>query len=307
MTKETILVQRINDAKTYKTLNKDGLSLCDPITQLYKRIEAFFKKDSDITCRYIVNNSKGLGPKINPDTGEQMTKRMTIDGEDVDVLLEEDHYCEMRIFCKDYEKAQCMANVIRHRHSVEEFYEGAFDDNRVHLRMHYLIVHVCTLNAIDPDGPQGGSDPWNTDDDTDQGVKEIYGLEPIDWEDSKHSGCNERLAPSDTAESDIPKGYPEEYEQKQWEATIPHAEWKWKWLQKALSGNKNIVNSNYEFYDGENMWRFIECNYIPIAFAEDNLTALYGINSILAADLIPLVFATFGAYQISTYARKENL
>ena len=305
---ETIIAKKanLNNAKTYDSISiANGLTLCDPITQICKRIEAFFKADPEITCRYAVNNNKHLGPKVDPDTGEQMTKKMDIDGELVDVLLEEDHFCEFRIFVENVEKAQCLANVIRHRHTIPETFEGS--DGQLHARNHYLIVRVCTVDAVDPDGEGGGENPWISDDDTDKGVKEIFGLEPINWDDMDGYGCNERLAPSDTSESDIPKGVPEEYEQKQWEQNPGSSAWKWSWFKNALKGNKNIMDTTYEFFDGMNTWRFVECSRIPVVFLEDNLTSTRGFNSILPADLLPLIFSVFGGYQISTYARKEML
>ena len=307
MSNETIFVKTVDlqNVKTYKSMNENYLTLCDPITQICKRIEAFFKGDRDITCRYMVNNQKSLGPKIDPDTGEQMTRQMIIDGEERTVLLEEDHLSEFRIFVADVEKAQCLSNVIRHQHVFNEIYEGAYDDSELHLRAHYLLVHVFTLNAVDPDGPQGGTNPWITDDDTSSGLTEVFGLEPINWDDIT-DGCEERLAPSDTSTSDIPKGAPDEYEQQQWENTINTCNWKWKWLKTALNGNKNIMSTSHEFNDGMNIWRFIECNYLPVVFMEDNLSTLTGMTSVLPEDLIPLVFAVFGKFQIGTYARKAS-
>jgi len=301
---DTIHSRLSENTKTYNSINtNNALTLTDPITQLCKRIEAFFKADSDVTCRYIVNNSKALGPKIDPDTGEPYTKLIEVDGEQVEAIVENDHFCEFRVFVNDVEKAQCLSNVIRHRHTIQENFLGS--DDKIHLRNHYLLVHVCTIDAIDPDGVGGGSDPWTIDDDIDSGVKEVYGLEPIDWSDSVHSGCNERLAPSDESSSDIPKGAPDEYEQRQWEANPDALVWKWQWLKVALRGNKNVLSSK-EFLDkfSNTTWRFIECNYIPVSFIEDNLTSIRGYNSVLAADLLPLIFSVFDKIQISTYVRK---
>lgn len=301
---ETVIgkLKGLSSNEVYNSVNKSEGHLClyDPITQICKRIEAFFKRDKDIHCAFVVNNNKRLGPKLHPDTGEQMTHLIIIDGESVEALVEEDHLCEFRIFCDDYEKAQNLSNVIRHRHTFTETYDGS--DGRVHVREHILIVRVFTLNAVDPDGPGGGSDPFIADDNTDSGLTEIFGLEPVDWDDPYGNGCNERLAPSDTSESDIPKGFPEEYEQRQWESNSRSgaAVWKWRWIQGALKGNKNIVKFSKEYDDGMNIWRFIECTYLPISFQEDNLTSMSGYNSILASDLLPLVFSIFGGYQVST-------
>lgn len=250
-----------------------------------------------------MNNQKTLGPKIDPDTGEPYTKMIEVEGESVQAIIDEDHFCEMRVFVNDVEKAQCLSNVIRHRHTVPEIYESA-SNGEFHIRNHYLLVRVFTIDAIDPDGENGGSDPWISDDDTNAGIKEIFGLEPIDWNDMNSNGCNDRLAPSDDSSSDIPKGVPDEYEQRQWETNPGPLAWKWKWLKTALKGNKNIIN----FHDLKdvfyNTWRFIECSYVPVSFMEDNLTSVRGYNSILAAELLPLIFSVFDKFQISTYVRK---
>lgn len=306
MKNEETILNKLENAKTYKSIsNSNNLTLIDPISQLCKRFETFFKADSDITCRFAVNNHQSLGPNIDPDTGEPYTKKITIDGETIDAILEKDHICEFRIFVNDYEKAQCLSNVIRHRHVIPETFEGS--DNKIHLRNHYLLVRVCVIDAIDPSSSDAGNDPWIADDDTNQGVQEIFGLEPIDWNDTEGNGCNERLAPSSTSTEEIPKGAPEEYEQKQWEAQESSCAWKWIWLKKALKGNKNIVKT-YDVQGGypfTNTWRFIECSSKPVIFQEDNLTSYRGYNAILPADLLPLIFSVFGKFQISTYVYKE--
>ena len=294
---------KLNGATTYKSISSESLTLCDPITQICKRIESFFKGDKDVYCAYKVNNHKALGPKIDPDTGEPYTKEIEYDGETVTAIIDNDHLCEFRLFVDDFEKAQCLSNVIRHRHLFPEYYEDT--EGTIHIRNHYLIVHVFTIEAIDPDGEFGGSNPWITDDDTNSGLTEIFGLEPIDW-NNLNTGCNDRLAPSDTTESDIPKGAPDEYEQLQWENNPNQCAWKWEWLQKALKGNKRITNINYTFNDGMNEWKFIECDFLPISFAEDNLGTKHGFNSILPADVLPLIFPFAGKFQIGTYARKER-
>lgn len=301
--KNTIL-GKVKDAKTFESINGKSLTLCDPITQICRRIEAFFKADPDINCRFVVNNNKSLGPKTDPETGERITKKITIDNELVDAIVDGDHLCEFRIFVNDYEKAQCLSNVIRHRHVFPEIYE-ADSDGSFHIREHYLLVRVFVINAVDPDGTGGGSDPWITDDDTDSGLTEIFGIEPVNWDDAVTSGCHERLAPSNTSTEEIPKGVPDEYEQKDWEASENKCKWKMSWLKTALKGNKNVVTM-YEMNDGwsSNTWRFIECNYLPVVFQEDNLLSSQGYNSVLPADLMPLIFSTFGKFQISTYVRK---
>jgi len=286
--------------------HENALSLADPITQIAKRIEGFFKGDPDIMCRFLVDNSQSIGPKIDPDTGEQMEKLMDVGGEPTYVLLENDHLAEFRVFCRDYEKAEALSNVIRHRHNFTEIFEGT--DQRFHLRNHVLIVHVLTLDAIVPTQTGGGgTNPDTVEDDQKTGIEELYGLEPIDWNDPENSGCVDRLSPLATEESTTPKGWPEEWEQLAWEDDPSHAgAWKWKWLKKALKGNKNIKNMSFEFNDGMNTWRFIECGYLPVVFREDNLTSVYGFNSILPADLLPLIFPVKGGFQVGTYARKES-
>lgn len=301
---ENTLHSNLNNATLYPSVNNlqdNVLCLCDPITQICKRIEAFFFKDPNIHCRYIVNNNKPGHPEIDPDTGEQMTRMVTIDGQSISALVESDHLCEFRVFCNDYEEAENLSNVIRHRHIFTEIYQGT-EEGELHVRDHILIVRVFMLNAVDPDGEGAGSDPGISDDDTNSGLVEIFGLEPIDWDDPE-GGCNERLSPSDSSTSEIPKGYPEEWEQQQWEQTTTSGAcaWKWVWLKGALKHNRNIADISHEYFDGRNTWRFIECNYIPIAFQEDNLTSTAGYNSILPADLLPLVFSVFGAYQLSTH------
>ena len=64
---------------------------------------------------------------------------------------------------------------------------------------------------------------------------------------------------------------------------------------------------SFEFDDGMNTWRFIECSRLPVVFQEDNLSSARGFNSILPADLFPLVFPVFGKFNIATYARKSMI
>lgn len=330
---ECILYQKgpLTSRNVYASIDSSkewAVCLCDPITQLCKRIEAFFKRDPEVHCKFIVNNNADLGPKLDPDTGEQMTRMIELDGETKEVYLEEDHVCELRVFCDDLEKAQCLSNVIRHRHVIPEFYDGTSDDH-VHLRNHHLMVRVFSVDAVDPMGDGSGSDPWITGDNTDSGVHEIFGLEPISWDETEGYGCIERLDPYEQhtepismlqdpkedigdigvviKDEQIPVGFPEEWEQHQWEEDMPGlaaSAWKWKWIKSALKGNKNVVDMSFEFNDGMNTWRFIECNDSPVVFLEDNLTSARGYNSILPADLLPVVFSIFGKFQISTHVRK---
>jgi len=298
---EDSILTKLKDSQTFASISGKSLTLCDPITQICKRIEAFFKADSDVSCRFVVNNHKGLAPKVDPDTGEYVTKKVTFDNELVDAIVDSDHFCEFRLFVKDVEKAECLSNVIRHRHTIPEIYE-ATSDGKVHIRHHYLLVRVFTINAIDPDGEYGGDNPWISDDDTGSGLKEIFGLEPINWDSPVTEGCHERLAPTSTSSEEIPTGVPDEYEQEQWEKNENSKKWKMKWLKTALKGNKNVSHI-YEITDAfsGSIWRFIECSYRPVVFMEDNLLSSRGYNSILSADLMPLIFAVFGEFQISTH------
>lgn len=298
---EESILTKLKDSTTFNSINGGALTLCDPITQLCRRIEAFFQPDSDISCRFIVNNNKSLTPKIDPDTNEPIKKKIEYNGELVDATVDMDHFSEFRIFVKDVEKAESLSNVVRHRHTIPEVYEAS-SDGKVHIRYHYLLVRVFTITAIDPDGEKGGSDPWISDDDTSSGMQEIFGLEPILWGDT-NQGCNPRLAPTDTStDTNIPKGTPDEYEQQQWEQDESAKTWKMRWIKTALKNNKNVTRI-HEIVDPfmHSTWRFIECSNRPVVFQEDNLLSCRGYNSILPADLLPLVLSVFNGFQVSTY------
>ena len=101
-----------------------GLTLCDPITQIAKRIEAFFRNDPDVIVSYTINNS---------------------------VPLEEgqDQHAELRLYLTDEVKAGCLDNIVRHQHVYEEL--KGMDGS--HLRNHYLDVKVFLATSIDPMDP----------------------------------------------------------------------------------------------------------------------------------------------------------
>lgn len=305
--------------KTYGLVSGDGLSLCDPITQYCKRIEAFFRGCPGITTSFAINNNVNLGWKTD-DHGDYITDTVHVEetGADMPVFFSEDHVCEFRIYVEDNEQAEALANVIRHRHVVsEEFGMGSPIDgsDAVGRRNHVLNVRVFQLNAVDP--MDVGS--------AENAIKENYGTYPIRFDLLPGEGYGEipRRAPGSEIDQNypgLPDGAPEEYEQRNWENgfTAPNigggddvvcsahatSAWKWKWLKTALKNNKNVIQDYYDFQDmNGNDWRFIECGRLPVVFSEDNLTSVRGFNSILPADLIPTVFAVFGKFQIATYAR----
>lgn len=154
---ETVQFKQLNsNAETHKSIDDvNVLTLADPVTQLCKRIKAFFNKDKEIHCAYLVNNNHGLGPKVDPETGDYIY--ITVPELPDPVIEDEEHICEFRIFTENYEKAQCLANVIRHKHLVREIYEDS--QNEFHYRAHYLQVRIFYLSAIDPIGAEGGTDP----------------------------------------------------------------------------------------------------------------------------------------------------
>ena len=45
---EQTILNKLQDAKTYNSVSGNTLTLCDPITQICKRLEAFFKADDSI-------------------------------------------------------------------------------------------------------------------------------------------------------------------------------------------------------------------------------------------------------------------
>lgn len=306
------------------------LAICDPITQLCKRIEGFFRGCPGITVKYKVNNNQRLDWKTD-EHGEYITGIQRLDdGTEITVFYSEDHITELRIYVDDEEQAPALANVIRHRHVINEEFgmSSPIDgEDAIGRRSHILIVHVMLLGSPDPMNPaEGGQDPYSTEDDNPGAiVRETYGTFPIDWNDMDSSGEQDRLAPDapdSTAYPDLPHGFPEEYEQMLWEngfdgtnidgspvsVSMDQAlKWKWKWLRTALRNNRNVVDMSFEFNDGMNTWRFIECGRLPIVFNEDNLTSARGFNSILPADLLPTIFSVFGRYCIATYARQSML
>ena len=76
---------------------------------------------------------------------------------------------------------------------------------------------------------------------------------------------------------------------------------KWQCLKAAFKNNPFVAKMNeYVAPVTGTTWRFIECSRNPVTFQEDNLTNIVGFNSVLAADLLPLVFVIGGEFQIST-------
>lgn len=303
------------------------LTLCDPITQICKRIEAFFRGCNGITVKYCVNNSEILNWKKN-EYGEYVVDRKCVDGNEFDVFYSEDQISELRLYVDDELQANALANVIRHRHVVSEECDilSPIDKKEaICCRDHVLLVRVMLLDGIDPMDPeQGGIDPYSTeDDDNGKLIHECYGMCPIRWNDMDNYGVVERLAPYEPDDEEYPAtphGFPGEYEQYCWEngfkgmdidekavnVTAEQAiKWKWKWLKEALRDNPNVVDMSFEYDDGMNTWRFIECNRLPVVFNEDNLLSARGFNSILPADLLPMVFSVFSRFNISTYARRS--
>jgi hypothetical protein len=309
------------------------LTLCDPISQICERIEGFFRGCPGIMVSWNSYNNHGLGWKKDEHgeyiVGKQHDKET---GAEIDVFYSEDHICELRIYTQDLLQAASLSNVIRHRHVVnEEFGMGSPIDgsDAIGKRAHILYVRVMILNDVDPmDTDMGaGSNPHTTeDDDFNKVIQECYGTYPMKWNDMENYGEVDRLAPSAPDDEECPQtphGYPEEYEQYLWETGFngedvvggqsvsvsaeQASKWKWKWLKQALEGNPNIADMSFEFEDGMNTWHFIECSRLPIVFQEDNLCSARGFNSILPADLFPLVFSVFGRFNIATYARKSMM
>lgn len=297
-----------------KCINNRKFCLCDPITQLCMRIEAFFRGCPGITCSYKVNNNVHLDWKKD-DHGDYITG---VSDEGQPVFYSEDHVCEFRLYVENDIQAQCLANVIRHRHVVsEEFGMGSPIDgsDAVGRRNHILNVKVFKINGVDPMDSSSVS-PFAV-------ITEVFGTYPIRFDELPGGGYGEVLrGVPDASYPGIPMDAPEEYEQLNWETGFraPNIDggeevdmpvqvtsaWKWKWLKEALRDNKNIIQHFDEFEDyGGNEWRFIECSRLPVVFQEDNLSSSRGFNSILAADLIPVIFAVFGSYQIATYARQD--
>jgi hypothetical protein len=317
-----------NPIESYNSLNSDPnkkitaekrLTLCDPITQICERIKGFFRGCPGITVNYTVNNNHSLDWKKDENGEYIIGKKYLDDGTDVKVFYSEDHVSELCLYVQDHAQAASLANVIRHRHVVnEEFGMGSPIDgsDAVGVRAHILNVKVMVFNDVDP-----------MDQEKQDIASEVYGIIPIKWNDMDGYGAVERLSPTGENENvenypDIPRDVPDEYEQQLWEigfqgtdidgtptsvSPAQSSKWKWKWLKEALRGNPNIADMSLELSDGMNDWRFIECSRFPVIIQEDNLTSARGFNSILAADLLPLVFAVFGKYCISTYARQSML
>lgn len=322
---ESFAEGRLKDGEGDGVVIGRRLSLCDPICQICERIEAFFRGCKDVTVVYQIYNNHGLGWKKD-ENGQYIvgTKTVVEDGEprQMSVFYSEDHVTELRIYTQDLLLAASLSNVIRHLHVVNEEFEMAspIDHKTTVLgqRKHLLYVRVMIINDVDP-MVEDTTKPSSV-------IQECYGTYPMKWNDMDNYGEVERLAPSAKDDPECPStphGWPDEYEQYLWEtgfngedavdgkpvSVSPEqaCKWKWKWLRQALEGNPNIADMSFEFNDGMNTWHFIECSRLPVVFQEDNLTSSRGFNSILPADLLPLVFSVFGRFNIATYARQSML
>lgn len=115
-----------------------GLTLCDPLTQIAKRIQAFFADDPDVITTYKINNNVDLEPPKYDKDGK-------------DGKPGQDHLAELCIYVQsgqsveDTTKADCISNYIRHRHVLPEY---TFDG--VLIRNHILNVRVFAVGAVDP-------------------------------------------------------------------------------------------------------------------------------------------------------------
>ena len=307
------------------------LRLCDPIAQICARIEGFFRGCKGIMPSWNVYNNHGLDWKRDENGDYIVGKQIDADGNERPVFYSEDHISELRLYTQDELMASSLSNVIRHRHVInEEFPMGSPIDgsDAIGKRTHILYVRVFIVNDVDPMDEETGGGPnphTSEDDDFNKVIHECYGTYPMKWNDMDGYGEVDRLPPSSPDDPEYPQtphGWADEYEQLLWEqgfegcdidgapvsvSAEQASKWKWKWLKNALEGNPNVVDMSYEFNDGMNTWRFIECNRIPVVFQEDNLTSTRGFNSILPADLLPLVFSVFGRYSISTYARQDMI
>ena len=169
-----------NPIKSYNSLNDDPnkkitaekrLTLCDPITQICERIKGFFRGCPGITVNYTVNNNHSLDWKKDENGEYIIGKKYLDDGTDVKVFYSEDHVSELCLYVQDHAQAASLANVIRHRHVVnEEFGMGSPIDgsDAVGVRAHILNVKVMVFNDVDP-----------MDKEKQDIASEVYGIIPI--------------------------------------------------------------------------------------------------------------------------------
>lgn len=121
--------------KTGSPTTTAPLTLCDPLTQIARRIKAFFKDDKDVIVAANINNN------VVVEAGQDHVAEVCIYvqcGEDID----------------DTRKADCISNWIRHRHVIPEY---GFDGSL--LRNHILNVRVFAVGAIDPNDPAQTANP----------------------------------------------------------------------------------------------------------------------------------------------------
>lgn len=111
--------------------DRGPLCLCDPLTQLASRLNAFFNHDPDVIIVSNIDNSHAIGP-------------------------EEEHYTALNVYVKtsimnnnfDVDKAVAIGNLLYRDLVVPEEYEGS--DGIVHTRIHHLIIKVFACGALTP-------------------------------------------------------------------------------------------------------------------------------------------------------------
>lgn len=213
-----------------------GFTLCDPLTQIARRIQGFFEKDPEVITAFNVNN------QFVPGEGQ-------------------DHQAELCVYVQcgkdvtDTQKADSISAFIRHRHVYPEY---GFDGSVI--RNHVLNVRVFAVGAVDPNDP------------------------------SQTERISECTFITDEAEQCNPRKIAQ----------------KWEMLKIAFRNNPNVADMDSFTSITGAIWRFIECARDPITFQEDNLTNLTGYNSVLAADILPLVFVFNGDFQISTATAEKT-
>lgn len=161
MSNEAQLLEKVSTAKrnnspiaTYASYRKgykmggkvsNGLTLTDPITQIARRIQAFFRGDREVITAFKINNNANIGQPTYDEHGHIIKPG-------------DDHLAELCIYVQcgedveNTKKADCISNWIRHRHVIPEYsFDGAL------IRNHVLNVRVFAVGASDPNGPQGAS------------------------------------------------------------------------------------------------------------------------------------------------------
>lgn len=119
-----------------------GLTLVDPISQIARRIMAFFKDDKEVVCAFKINNNADIADP-------------TYDAQGHIIAPGQDHLAELAIYVQcgddveDTQKADCISNWIRHRHVFPEY---TYDGGPL-IRNHILNVRVFAVGAIDQNDP----------------------------------------------------------------------------------------------------------------------------------------------------------